>query len=68
MRRALETAYHTFKKHPWFRTIKFIVVPDLREELDSIKGIPGNTEEILEEFSKIIPNLNTKEMKFEDIK
>ena len=50
MRRSLESAYHMFKDHPWFQTIKFFVVPDLREELDSIKGIPGQTEDILEEF------------------
>ena len=50
MRRALDTAYHMFKKHPNFHKIKVLVDPNLMEEFDSVKGIPGDTYAILDEY------------------
>jgi phosphohistidine phosphatase SixA len=58
LRRTLETAYNIFKEHPDFSKIKFIVVPNLRESMNTSSDIPENIENIREEFTNIIPHLD----------
>ena len=55
----METAYLIFKDHKNFQNIKVLVVPNLREECDSLKGIPGDTGSILEEYRKLFPKFDT---------
>jgi broad specificity phosphatase PhoE len=58
LRRTLETAYYIFKEHPDFSKIKFIVVPNLRESMNTSSDIPENFENVRDEFSKIFPHLD----------
>jgi len=58
LRRTLETAYHIFKNHENFENIKFIVVPSLRESLNTVSDIPENIDEVQTEYSKLIPQLD----------
>ncbi|CAI2375252.1 unnamed protein product [Moneuplotes crassus] len=59
LRRAMQTAYHSFKDHPNFDKIKFIIVPNLRECMNLASGIPYNIEKVIEEFSELFPILDT---------
>lgn len=58
LRRTLETAYHIFKTHPNFKMIKFIVVPNLRESMNTISDIPENVDDVKAEFTELIPQLD----------
>ena len=40
LRRALQTAYLLFKNHPKFDSIKFIVHPQLRENMHTVCDVP----------------------------
>lgn len=60
LRRTLETAYNVFHTHPDFSSIKFVVLPDLREKLGGVWDIPGNITEVIHEFKEKLPNLDTK--------
>lgn len=59
LRRALETAYHTFKNHPNFENIKFVLVPNLREGLDTTWDAPVNIVDVVKEFQKKFKNFDT---------
>ena len=42
LRRALETAYLLFKDTNYFNSLKFVIVPILREQIYSVAEIPQN--------------------------
>ena len=46
----METAYHVFKNHSNFDQINFILLPKLREALDTTCDIPNNILDTIEEF------------------
>lgn len=52
MVRAMETCIHLFKSHPNREGIKFIVVPLLREVLESSSDIALDVGEMMERFSR----------------
>lgn len=58
LRRTLETAYNVYKTHPNFDKIKFLVVPNLRECLNTSSDIPVHIEETIREFRELIPQLD----------
>lgn len=58
MKRALLTAYHVFRNHPNFDSIKFVVVPQMREKLKSVWDIPGDTAELIRDFSRKFKNFD----------
>lgn len=62
LRRALQTAYHVFKSHPNFNKIKFVVVPKMREIINTTQSFPANIDTSIEELSQLIPNLDTSEL------
>ncbi|CAI2372015.1 unnamed protein product [Moneuplotes crassus] len=62
LRRALMTAYYVYKDHPDFASIKFILLPQLRESLNIISDIPSNINEVIEEFKELIPQLHIAEL------
>lgn len=62
MQRALLTAYHVFKDHPHFDSIRFIVWPPLREMLSSVWDVPGETKKLMAKFSRKLPNFDTSLM------
>ena len=67
LRRAMQTAYHTFKEHPNFKSIRFIIVPLLREIMNLASGIPYSIDKVIEEFSLLFPILDTSLFdKYED--
>jgi len=52
LRRAMQTSYYLFETHPNRTNIRFIVLPLVRECLDTSNDIPnGTTTTLLEEFS-----------------
>lgn len=55
----MQTAYNIFKAHPQFETIKFVMVPKLRECMNLASGIPCNIEKVIEEFSELFPILDS---------
>lgn len=59
MRRTLLTAYHVFKNHPNFDSIKFIVCPLMREKLKSTCDVPCTTKDLMEEFERKFRNFDT---------
>lgn len=63
LRRAMETAYHVFKNHPSFDNIKFIVVPKLREAVDTAWDIPVNILDTVEEYKTKFKNLDVSLLK-----
>ena len=68
LRRALQTAYHTFKNHPNFENIQFILVPKLREAIDTSWDIPLNIQDTVKEFQKKFKNFSFAEIeKYGDI-
>ena len=58
LRRTLETTYYMFKNHPNFSKINFIILPTLRESLNTVSDIPENIDSIKEEYQKLIPHLD----------
>ena len=62
MRRALQTAYYTFKTHPNFDKIKFIILPKAREWLNFAAGIPTNIDSVISYFKELLPNLDDSEL------
>jgi len=51
MRRTMQTASLLFRRHPDLNDIKFVVVPDLRENLCCSCDIPiSNYQEVVTEF------------------
>lgn len=63
LRRALETAYYTFNTHPNFDSIQFILLPVLKEGLDTACDIPYNILDTIEEFKMKFKNFDTSELK-----
>jgi hypothetical protein len=59
LRRALQTTYHVYKSHPDFEKIKFIILPSLREGLNTSSDIPANINDTVREFSELFPHLDT---------
>ena len=59
LRRTLLTAYHVFKTHPSFSEIKFIIVPKMKEAIEGCDDIPADMDQTIEEFSSLLPNLDT---------
>lgn len=59
LRRAVETAYHMFKTHPSFDKIQFIIVPYMREAVDTVWDIPVNIQDIIDEYKLKFKNLDT---------
>lgn len=47
MRRTLETAFYIFKDHSNFKTMQFIVNPDLREKITITGDVPLNNSELV---------------------
>ena len=67
LRRALQTAYHTFKNHPHFDRIKFIIIPKARECINFASGIPTNIDIVVSQFKELLPNLDDSEVdKYKD--
>ena len=68
LRRAIETAYYVFKTHPNFENIKFILLPKLREALDTTCDIPNNILDTINEFKKKFINFDCSRIyKYPDI-
>ena len=53
MRRTLQTSYHIFKNKDNFNQIKFIVLPDLRENFFSACDIPNDVDLVKAEYSQL---------------
>ena len=53
MRRTLETAYYIFKDHPNFKTMQFIVNPDLREKITITGDVPLNNSQLAKELQEV---------------
>ena len=53
MRRTLETAYFIFKDHPNFKTMQFIVNPDLREKITITGDVPLNNSELFKVLQEV---------------
>ena len=67
MKRTLQTAYYTFKTHPNFDKIKFIILPKAREWLNFAAGIPKNIDSVISHFKELLPNLDSSELdKYKD--
>lgn len=58
LRRALQTAYLLFKDHAQFSSIQFIVHPMLRENTHTVCDIPESIENVIAEYSELIPHLD----------
>lgn len=58
LRRTLETAYLVYSTHPDFDKIRFVVMPIIRESLNTSSDIPSDIHQIIEEFRELIPNLD----------
>lgn len=58
LRRTLETAFHVYKTHPNFENIRFIILPLIRESLNTSSDIPSDIESVLAEFKEVIPQLD----------
>ena len=58
MRRTLETAYHVYKKHPNFDKIRFILMPTIKESLNTSSDFPSDVDEIISEFKEFLPHLD----------
>lgn len=50
LRRAMETAYKVFKTHPNFENIHFILLPNMREAIDTSCDIPVNIADTVEKY------------------
>lgn len=50
MRRTLQTAIHMFKNHPQKKEIKFLVVPIIREVLETACDIALDIEDIMDKY------------------
>ena len=48
-----------FKEHPNFHSIKFILVPDLKEHLKCTCDIPGHIEPLIKHYSSLFPIFDT---------
>jgi broad specificity phosphatase PhoE len=59
LRRALETAYYTFKDHPNFKNITVVLDPDLRELMNCSGCIPGAINDLIDEFKDKFSELDT---------
>ena len=65
LRRALETAWRVFKDHP--SPIKYVILPDLRENQHSTCDIPNPIAEVKAEYLDRFPDSDWSAMdKFED--
>ena len=62
--RTMQTAYNTFRHHPNFKNIKFIMVPDLRPNIDAVYNIPQQLVLTVNDFKKLLPNLSTELLSF----
>jgi len=51
MQRAIQTAIHMFKKHPNLANIRFIVLPIIREVLETSNDIMPNIETSAKKYS-----------------
>ena len=58
MRRAMQTAYHLLKDHPQFATIKFVVEPLCRENIQGTCDIPSTHSEMKLFAESIFPNVD----------
>ncbi|CAI2377065.1 unnamed protein product [Moneuplotes crassus] len=58
MRRTLETAYLVYHTHPDFKNIRFVILPVIRESLNTSSDIPSDIDFIVEEFRELIPQLD----------
>ena len=52
LKRNYQTAYEIFKHHPNFSKVKVMVVPDLREVLESPCDVPVPVDEIVKDLKK----------------
>jgi hypothetical protein len=50
MQRAMQTAIHMFKNHPNLPNIKFIVLPILREVLETSNDIAWSINDMMEKY------------------
>lgn len=58
LKRAIQTAYYTFKDHLNFENIKFVILPKMRELMNYSSGVPSNIEVTVERFREGIPQLD----------
>ncbi|CAI2377197.1 unnamed protein product [Moneuplotes crassus] len=69
LRRTLETAYLIYHAHPDFENIRFIVLPVIRESLNTSSDIPSDVDQVIEEFRELIPQLDDSPLEeYEDKK
>jgi hypothetical protein len=59
LRRSLETAYHVYKDHSDFESIRFIILPSIRESLNTSSDIPSDIDSIISEFKEVFPRLDS---------
>jgi len=58
----MQTAYYTFKEHPNFSKIKFVILPKTREIISHSSGVPGNIDSTISELKDLFPNLDDSEL------
>jgi broad specificity phosphatase PhoE len=58
LRRALQTAYLVFRRHPNFGNIRFIVHPLLRENMHTVCDIPEDFDVAIRDYREWIPKLD----------
>lgn len=58
LRRTLETAYLCYSAHPDFERIRFVILPIIRESLNTSSDIPSDVDQVIEEFKELIPQLD----------
>uniref|UniRef100_A0A7S3J2W9 Uncharacterized protein n=1 Tax=Euplotes harpa TaxID=151035 RepID=A0A7S3J2W9_9SPIT len=58
----MQSAYYTFKEHPNFRKIKFVILPKTREIISHSSGVPGNIDSTISELKDLFPNLDDSEL------
>lgn len=59
LRRSLETAYNIYKAHPDFDRIRFIILPSIRESLNTSSDLPSDIDSIVSEYKEVFPRLDS---------
>ena len=68
LRRAMQTCVEMFKDHPKVKSIKFIVVPLVREVLHTVCDVPCCVHELQRTFAKGEPACEGIEFDFSHLK
>lgn len=53
----METAYHTFKRHPNFAKINFVLAPEIREKIGITGDVPLANQEWLTSYELVYKDI-----------